>query len=300
VPPVLEPGVYVPLVTPFDSSGVVDADALERLAVQLLSRGATGLVATATTAEASSLDHSERELVISVCSRVCEDRDAPLIVGAGTNDTRTTLARHEALANVKAVRASLLVVPYYVRPSEPAVVEHVRLVASRSPVPVVVYNIPYRTGRGLGADALLELAATEGVVGLKQAVGGLDTDTLAVLAGCPDDFSLFCGDDSFIFPTVVMGGSGAIAASAHLCTERFSTLVARALEGRLEEGRRLAAALLPLTTALFSEPSPAILKALLYEAGSIASPEVRMPLASASRPAVERARRALERAEATG
>ena len=104
-----------------------------------------------------------------------------LVVGAGTNDTRTTILRHEALADVPGVAASLAVVPYYVRPSEAAIVRHFQVVAERSPVPLIVYNIPYRTGRGLGAEALIELAATENVAGVKQAVGSIDTDTLRVL-----------------------------------------------------------------------------------------------------------------------
>jgi 4-hydroxy-tetrahydrodipicolinate synthase len=115
-------------------------------------------------------------------ARVCIEHEAILIVGAGTNDTRTTIAKHEALADVPGVHASLAVVPYYIRPSESAVVRHFQVVAERSPVPLIIYNIPYRTGRGLGAQALLELAATDNVAGVKQAVGGIDADTLTVLA----------------------------------------------------------------------------------------------------------------------
>src|SRR3954463_16166215 len=154
-------GVYVPLVTPFDEDGAVDVRALERLAGDVLDAGAAGLVALATTGEATSLDDEERTAVVAACSGVCAERGADLIVGAGTNDTRTTVARHEALADVPGVTASLAVVPYYVRPSEAAIVAHFRHVAERSPVPVVAYNIPYRTGRGLGAESLLELAATD-------------------------------------------------------------------------------------------------------------------------------------------
>ena len=101
--------------------------------------------------------------------------------------------------------ASLAVVPYYVRPSEAAIVAHFQAVAARSPVPLVLYNIPYRTGRGLGAAALLELAATDGIVGLKQAVGALDVDTLQLLAHAPDDFAVLCGDDAFLLPLLLMG-----------------------------------------------------------------------------------------------
>ena len=149
-----------------------------------------------------------------------------LVVGAGTNDTRTTILRHEALADVPGVAASLAVVPYYVRPSEAAIVRHFQVVAERSPVPLIVYNIPYRTGRGLGADALIELAATDNVAGVKQAVGCIDADTLRVLAAARDRLAVLGGDDAFLFPLALMGGAGAIAASANLCTagsSRWST-----------------------------------------------------------------------------
>jgi 4-hydroxy-tetrahydrodipicolinate synthase len=284
-------GLHVPLVTPFDESGAGDLAALERLAEEVLAEGADGLVALATTAEASSLDERERDAIVAVCAAVAAGRGAALIVGAGTNDTRTTIARHEALADVEGVTASLAVVPYYVRPTEAAIVAHFQAVATRSPVPLVLYNIPYRTGRGLGAPALLELAGTDGIVGLKQAVGGVDADTLELLASAPPDFAVLCGDDPFLLPLLAVGASGAIAASAHLHTERFAALLAAASEGRLDEARAHAEALLPLVLALFAEPSPAVLKAMLHDAGRLATPDVRMPLQPASPAGLERARR---------
>jgi 4-hydroxy-tetrahydrodipicolinate synthase len=145
---VIADGLLVPLVTPFDARGDVDLGALERLAIEVLDAGADGLVALATTGEASSLDAREREAVIAVCADVARARDVTLLVGAGTNDTRTTIARHEALGDVDGVTGALTVVPYYVRPSEAAIVAHFEAVAARSPVPVVLYNIPYRTGAG--------------------------------------------------------------------------------------------------------------------------------------------------------
>ena len=284
-------GLHVPLVTPFVEDGAVDLAALERLAEDVLADGADGLVALATTAEASSLDERERDAIVAVLARVAAARGAALMVGAGTNDTRTTIARHEALAGVEGVAASLAVVPYYVRPSEAAIVAHFQAVAARSPVPIVLYNIPYRTGSGLGSAALLELAGTDGIAGLKQAVNGLDADTLRLLAGAPPDFAVLCGDDPFILPFMLMGARGAIAASAHLCTERFAALIAAAAAGRIEEARGHAAALLALVLALFAEPSPAVLKAMLHEAGRIATPALRMPLQAASEAGLERARR---------
>lgn len=282
-------GVYVPVVTPFDRRGELDVDALERLADDVLSAGAAGVVALATTGEASSLDETERGAVIDACSRVCSDRGAALVVGAGTNDTRTTLARHEALAGVPGVIASLAVTPYYVRPTEAAIVAHFQHVAARSPVPLVTYNVPYRTGRELGAGSLLELAATDNIAGVKQAVGAIDADTLDVLARAPRGFALLGGDDAYLFPLTLMGAPGAIAASANLCTQRFVRMIEHGLAGEVGPGRAHAEALLPLVRALFAEPSPAVIKALLHAEGRIATPEVRMPLSNASAAAVERA-----------
>jgi 4-hydroxy-tetrahydrodipicolinate synthase len=112
-----------------------------------------------------------------------------------------------------------------------------------------------------------------------------------LLASAPSDFTVLCGDDAFILPLLLMGARGAIAASAHLCTERFATLVAAAADGRIDEAREHAEALLPLVLALFAEPSPAVLKAMLHEAGRIATPAMRMPLQAASPAGLERARR---------
>lgn len=280
-------GVYVPLVTPFDARGAVDLDALERLANDVLAAGAAGVVVLATTGEPTSLDEAERDAVVATCSRVCDDRGAGLIVGAGTNDTRTTVARHEALADVPGVTASLAVVPYYVRPTEAAIVAHFQHVAARSPVPLVTYNVPYRTGRGLSAASLLDLAATENVAGVKQAVGAIDADSLTVLAEAPEGFALLGGDDPYLFPLTLMGAPGAIAASANLCTQRFVRMIEHGLAGEVAAGRAHAEALLPLVLALFAEPSPAVIKALLHAEGRIPTPDVRMPLSNASPAAVE-------------
>jgi 4-hydroxy-tetrahydrodipicolinate synthase len=290
-------GVYVPLVTPFDEHGAVDLGALGRMAEHVLDCGARGIVALATTGEPTSLDDGEREAVVGVCSEMCLRREAVLIVGAGTNDTRTTIQRHEALAAVAGVAASLAVVPYYVRPSEAAIVRHFQAVAARSPVPLIAYNIPYRTGRGLGAGALLELAVTANIAGVKQAVGCIDADTLRVLSEAGDDFALLGGDDAFLFPLMLMGARGAIAASANLCTRRFVEMIDCGLRHDVEAGRGHAEALLPLVHALFAEPSPAVIKALLHAQGRIPTAAVRMPLADASPEATERALDAFRRVE---
>lgn len=289
-------GVYVPLITPFDASGAVADDAVERLCHEYLDAGAAGIVALGTTGEAAALDPAERERVVDVCSRACAERGDQLIVGAGTNNTRASVAHVEALRGVPALVAALSVVPYYVRPSEEGIVNHFRVLAEASPVPLVIYNIPYRTGRGLGAESLLELARCANVAGLKQAVGGVDTDTLAVLAGAPEAFHVLCGDDPFIYPTVLMGASGTIAASAHVCTGRFVSMVECGLAGKVDEGRAHAEDLLPVVRALFAEPSPAVTKAVLHAKGRIPTPDLRAPMTNASAAAVEHALAAVEAA----
>ena len=286
-------GLYVPLVTPFAEDGSADVLALERLADDILAGGARGIAVLATTGEAHALSDDERRGVVATCADVARAHGADLLVGAGTNDTAATIARHEALADVPGVTASLTVVPYYVRPSEAAIVEHFRLVAERSPVPLVLYNIPYRTGRGLGAPALLELAATDGVIGVKQAVGGIDADTLVLLRDAPPGFAVLSGDDAFILQLILMGGHGAIAASGHLCTERFVAMIERGLAGDAAAARAHADALLPLVLALFDEPSPAVLKGVLHAEGRIPTPRLRMPLAEASDAGTEAALAAL-------
>jgi 4-hydroxy-tetrahydrodipicolinate synthase len=286
--------LLVPVITPFDDDGRVDEGALERHIDDLLFAGANGIVAAATTAEATALDDGERERVIAACARVCAARDAVLVVGAGTYNTKETIARHEALIDVAGVRASLAVVPYYVRPSESAIVTHFQAVAERSPVPVIVYNIPYRTGRGLGSNALLELAHSDNIVGVKQAVGGIDADTLQVLARAPSTFSVLGGDDAFLLPLILMGGAGAIAASANVATEHYAAMIDSGLAGDVIAARPVAEALLPLTLALFAEPSPAVIKAVLHAQEKITTPHVRMPLADASPAAREQALASLE------
>ena len=282
-------GVFVPLITPFDANGRVDVGCLERLAAEALDAGAAGLVALGTTGEPSALDEDERRQVVAACARVCGDRDAQLIVGAGTNDTRTTIERHEQLADVPGVLASLAVVPYYVRPSESGIVAHFTAVAERSPVPLVLYNVPYRTGRGLHVDSVLHLAAHPNIRGVKQAVGGIDAETLRLLAEAPSSWAVLGGDDAYLLPMVLMGGAGAIAAAAHVRTEDFVRMIDDGLAGRVVEARARARALLPLVLALFAEPSPAVIKGVLHAQGRIPTPDVRLPLTNASAAAVDAA-----------
>lgn len=286
-------GVYVAVVTPFDADGSVALPALEKLVEGYLDAGAAGIVALGTTGESSALSADEKRGVILTCAAVCQARNVQLIVGAGTNNTTASVAAVEALAGVPACVAALCVVPYYVRPTEAGIVEHFKVVAQASPVPLVVYNIPYRTGRALGAASLLQLAITPNIAAVKQAVGGIDLDTLEVLAGAPDGFSVLGGDDPYLYPTVLMGGAGTIAASANVATDRFVAMIECGLAGKLEEGRTAAEALLPLVKRLFAEPNPAVIKGVLHAQGRIPTAALRLPMTAASSAAVEAAMSAL-------
>lgn len=282
-------GTYVPLVTPFDAAGDVAVDTIERLAHEYLDAGCRGIVALGTTGESTALDSSERRAVIDACSRACSERDAQLIVGAGTNSTRTTVTAVAELAGIPALAGALIVVPYYVRPSEAGIVAHFRTVADASPVPLVLYNIALRTGRHLSAAGVLETAEHPNVAGVKQAAAGLDLDTLKLLADAPDDFAVLGGEDPLLLPLTLMGGSGAICASAHVCTERFVAMIECGLAGKVDEGRRHAEALLGVVEALFAEPNPAVFKAVLAAQGRIPTAEVRAPLTVASPESLDRA-----------
>ena len=284
-------GVYIPIITPFADDGSVAIDALERLCHEYLDAGAAGIVALGTTGESTALDANEKHTVIDACSRVCAARSAQLIVGAGTNNTRTTRQAVEELAGTSALVATLVVVPYYVRPSEAGIVAHFRSVAEVSPVPVVVYNIAVRTGRHLSAQNVHELARTPNFAGVKHAPASLDDDTLELLRRTSqvDGFAVLGGTDTFLFPLTLMGGAGTICASAHVCTERFVAMIECGLAGKVEEGRAHAEALLPVTDALFAEPNPAVFKAALHAQGRIPTADVRLPLLNASPDAARQA-----------
>lgn len=291
-------GVYLPVITPFAEDGSVAVDALEGLCRDSLDAGAAGIVALGTTGESTALDGDEKHAVIDACARVCQERSAQLIVGAGTNNTRTTRQAVKELAGTPALVAALVVVPYYVRPSEAGIVAHFRSVAEVSPVPLVIYNISARTGRHVTAAGVTELARSENFAGVKHAPASLDDDTLELLRGtnAVDGFSVLGGTDTFLFPLTLMGGAGTICASAHVCTERFVAMIECGLAGKVDEGRAHAEALLPVTQALFAEPNPAVFKGVLHAQGRIPTPDVRLPLLNASPDAVRQALGAIDAA----
>jgi 4-hydroxy-tetrahydrodipicolinate synthase len=265
-------GLYVPLITPFDRSGAVALDAVEALAHQALDDGARGLVALGTTAEPSSLTADEQQAVLAVVTRVCRERHAPLVVGASTAQALRALADHPEVV------ASLTVVPSFVRPGEEGALAHLTRLAADSPVPLVVYDIPYRTGQYLSAATLRRLADVPGVAGLKYAAGGINADTVDLFADLPSGLAVLGGDDTFISPLLALGAHGGILASAHVATGEFVRLIDAWHAGDVTAARALGGRLATLSAALFAEPNPTVIKAVLHAQGRIPTPDVRLPL----------------------
>ncbi|MEU3452023.1 dihydrodipicolinate synthase family protein [Micromonospora sp. NPDC006766] len=276
-------GLYVPLITPFDEEGAVAFDVLTALAHEVLAAGADGLVALGTTAEPHALADAERRQVVDAIAAACRERRAGLLVGAHTIDAL------RALAERPEVTAALCLVPPFLRPGEEAVHAHFARLAEASPVPLVVYHVPYRTGQQLSAEALRRLVGLPGVVGIKHAVGGIDADTLALLADPPPECAVLGGEDAYLSALLALGAGGGIVASAHIATADYAALVAAWRAGDVTRARPLGHRLAALSAALFAEPNPSVIKAVLHAEGRIPTPAVRPPLLPATQAATARA-----------
>ncbi|WP_328302577.1 dihydrodipicolinate synthase family protein [Streptomyces sp. NBC_00435] len=286
-------GIHVPLITPFTAAGDVAAEALEALAHEVLDAGASGIVALGTTGEPAALDEAERDLVTEVCARVCRERGAALTVGAGASGTRAAEDSLIRLERWPEARAALVTVPAFVRPSAAGVLAHFERLARVSPVPLIVYHVPYRTGKPLDAVSLRSVGALPGVVAVKYAVGSVDEDAVALLGDLPEGFVVLAGDDTFLSPLLALGAAGGILASAHLATARFVELAAAWRAGDTDRARALGPGLARLSSAVFSEPNPTVVKGVLHAQGRIPTPDVRLPLLPAGHEAIAAARREL-------
>ncbi|MBF9131314.1 dihydrodipicolinate synthase family protein [Plantactinospora sp. S1510] len=268
-------GLYVPLITPFDDSGAVARGALESLAHQLLDAGASGLVALGTTAEPGSLTVAEQDVVVEVAARACRERGAQLLVGAHSPEAL------RGLADRPEVVAALSLVPSFVRPGAAGVLAHFAHLAATSPVPIVVYDVPRRTGQYLPVETLRRLAELPGVVGLKYSPDGVNADTVALFADPPAGLAILGGEDTFLSALLALGAHGGIVASAHLATAEYVRLIALWQAGDVAAARALGGRLSVLSTALFAEPNPTVIKAVLHAEGRIPSAAVRLPLLAA-------------------
>ena len=274
-------GVWIPIVTPFRERRV-DHDALAALVRRLDADGVAGFVVCATTGEAPLLSDGER---IAVLATIQASTALPLIMGASATTADEVLGRIEA-AMPHAPAAFLVTAPPYLRPSQRALREFFMAIADAARAPLMVYDIPARTGVRLELDTLLELAAHPNIVALKDCGGRVEQTESLIADG---RLQVLCGNDNEWFSTRCLGGAGAIAASAHIRTDLFVAFDRALAQGKLESARGLWRVLKPLTIALFDEPSPAPVKAVLAARGECAN-ELRVPMTTASPQLAERLR----------
>jgi len=266
-------GVWIPLVTPFRDQRV-DHPALAALVRRLAKDGVAGFVVCATTGEAPLLSDAER---VAVLGTVKASTSLPLIMGASGTTADEVLRRIDA-AMAHAPAAFMVTAPPYLRPSQEALIAFFTTVADAAPAPLVLYDIPARTSVRIELATLLALAAHPRVVALKDC-GARVEQTEALIAD--GRLQVLCGNDNEWFSTRCLGGAGAIAASAHIRTDLFVAFDEALAQGDLAAGRALWRQLKPLTVALFDEPSPAPVKALLAAQGECAN-ELRAPMTPAS------------------
>ncbi len=262
-------GIWVPIVTPWQGDGI-DHGALTRLAQHLRAAGVHGLVAGATTGEGVLYRAGEMEAVISTLRLAVPE--LPLVVGVTHADTHAACAIARAAAALKP-DGLLVTAPMYVRPSQAGVRAHFEALAEAADLPILVYDIPYRTGVTLALDTLQALAADRRIVGIKICGASLE-HLLRVIEDTP--LSVLCGDDSANFTALCLGAHGSISASAHVRPDWHVRMYDQLRAGNMAGARRIATALAPVIRHLFAEPNPAPLKAWLAMQGLCES-TVRLP-----------------------
>ncbi len=257
--------VITAMVTPFDDSGELDLDAAAELAHWLAETGSDGLVLAGTTGESPALTASE---TIALFRRVRDSVDIPLIAGAGSNSTRHAVELVKA-ASETGVDGILTVTPYYNRPSQAGLLEHFTTVAQATDLPVMIYDIPIRTGRKIGTETLIRLANdVPNITGLKDAAGD-PTETAKVVAAAPEDFELYSGDDAMTLPLLALGAVGVVSVASHWAAAQFSEMINAFMKGDTDHARRVNERLLDSYDYESSEsaPNPIPTKALLRVLG---------------------------------
>ena len=271
-------GLLVALATPFTAQEELDLPAFRRLVRHVRRGGAEGLVALGSTGEASTLDETERDRVIATCLE--EAGDLPVWVGTGSNSTRQA-ARWTRRAADLGAGGALVVTPYYNKPNVRGLVDHFERVAEGAPeLPLMLYNVPGRTGTNMGVEVLERLWSIPSAVALKESSGDID-QLDALVRGLPPGKVLLAGDDGLALPAIALGARGLVSVAGNLLPAEMRALVDAARAGELLHARRLHRRLAPLFEALFVESNPVPLKAALAEL-DLADAAVRAPLGLAS------------------
>jgi 4-hydroxy-tetrahydrodipicolinate synthase len=267
-------GIWVPLVTPFRNSAI-DFTALQELARRIAKAGVAGLVICGSTGEAAALGDDEQLAVLDAVLEAVPG--CPVVMGLSGNHLPSLLDRLKAFQS-RPIAGLLVPAPYFIRPSQAGLVEFFRVLADAATVPIILYNIPYRTGVAMELETIRTIARHERVVAIKDC-GGDPALTMQLIADAKLD--VLAGEDAQIFSTLCMGGAGAIIASAHLRPDLFVRLAQLIQAGELDQARKIFYGLLPMIQRLFEEPNPAPLKAALSIMGSMTD-ELRAPMQTAS------------------
>ena len=274
-------GALTALVTPFRPDGAVDEDALRRLVRWQVLAGIDGLVPVGTTGEAPTLTPAERDRVIAITVETVAERSSrgrvPVVAGTGTNDTAATIAATRRAAELGA-DAALVVAPYYNRPDGRMLEAHFRAVADEGGLPIVVYNVPSRTGTNVPADVFLRLAEHPRVIAVKEASGNLE-QIARICRERPRDVAVLAGDDAWTLPILAMGGDGVVSVASNEIPGELVGLCDAAGAGDWEGARRIHERWLPLFLANFAgAPNPVPAKAALLAMGLLETDAVRLPL----------------------
>ncbi|ROM34148.1 4-hydroxy-tetrahydrodipicolinate synthase [Pseudomonas poae] len=280
-------GIWVPVVTPFQD-GAIDFIGLRRLLGHLLEKHVAGIMVCTTTGEAAALSRHEQ---LAVLDAVLQWVPAHRVVMGLAGNNQVELLQFQSEILKRPVAGLLVPAPSYIRPSQAGLEDFFRTVADASSVPVILYDIPYRTGATFEQATLLNIVAHARIQAVKDCGGNL-SNTLALLAS--GEVDVLCGEDIQIFNALCLGASGAIAASAHVQTEQFVALWQQVRDNRLAEARATFFRLRPLIETMFMEPNPAPVKAALALDGVIGS-QLRAPMQQASQAVVARWQALLQR-----
>ena len=271
-------GCGTALVTPFLPDGEVDYEAVSALVERQVAGGVDFLVPLGTTGETPTLDHMEKVAILEL-THDCAG-GLPLLVGCGSNSVRGTLANMQVLEG-SAVDAWLVVVPFYNKPTQEGMYQYYKAIAAESSKPIVMYNVPGRTGVNMLPETAVRIAREiPGIIGIKEASGKLE-QAREIVAGAPSDFIVLSGDDDLTFEMMKVGARGVISVASNILPDKVSALCAAVSDGRLEEAAALDEALKPLYKACFVESNPIPAKAALNLLG-LCSDQMRLPLVPAS------------------
>ncbi len=246
-------GVYTALITPFNKDGSIDTGALKDLVEFQISEGISGLVPVGTTGESPTVTHEENVKVVQIVVEQAKKR-VPVIAGTGSNCTEEAINMTKRAKDIGA-DATLQVAPYYNKPSSEGYYRHFTAVADACGLPVIVYNIPGRTGKNIDNETMLRLAAHPKIVAVKEASGDM-AQVMDLVRRKPRDFDVLSGDDNLGLPIVALGGTGIISVASNAIPRQMETLVKLCLEDRYEEARELHYKLLPFFKTLFIETNP--------------------------------------------